>query len=64
VTSPYWEASRLSKNFPLVSVGGGDPPQTDPCEPLSPHGFFGREVPVVEAMKNWMLGRDFTRDIR
>jgi hypothetical protein len=64
VTSPYWEASRLSRNFPLVSVSGGDPPQSDPCEPLSPHGFFGREAPVVNAMKNWMLGRDFTRDIR
>lgn len=63
-TSPYWEADRLSKNFPLVSVSGGDPPQTDPCEPLSPHGFFGREAPVVDAIKNWMLGRDFTRDIR
>ncbi len=64
VTSPYWEAARLSKNFPLVSVSGGDAPQTDPCDALSPHGFFGREAPVVNAMKNWMLGRDFTRDIR
>jgi hypothetical protein len=63
-TSPYWEANRMSKGFPLVSVSGGDPPQTDPCEPLSPHGFFGREASVVDAIKNWMLWRDFTRDIR
>lgn len=64
VTSPYWEASRLAKNFPLISVSGGNPPQTDACEPLSPHGFFGRDDLVVNAMKNWMLGRDFSREIR
>jgi len=62
VTSPYWQVMRLSKNFPLVSVSGGLPPQTDSCDSLSPHGFFGREAPVVQAMKDWVLGREFARD--
>lgn len=64
VTSPYLGARRLAKYFPLVSVSGGGLSGTDPCEPLSPHGFYGREAPVVQAMKDWMLGREFARDIR
>lgn len=64
LSSPYWVAKQLAKNFPLVSVSGGDAPQTGPCAPLSAHGFFGREAPVVQAMKDWMLGREFARDIR
>jgi len=31
---------------------------------MSPHGYFGRDTQVALAMKNWMLGRDFTRDIQ
>lgn len=61
--SPYYNAERLSKSFPLVSVSGGDPPQSGPCDPQSPHGYFGRDAPVAQAMKNWMLGREFTREI-
>lgn len=64
VSSPYRMAEQLGKTYSLVSVSGGDPPQAGPCDPLSPHGFFGREAPVVQAMKDWMLGRDFARDIR
>jgi len=62
--SPYSNAERLSKSFPLVSVSGGDPAQSGPCDPQSPHGFFGKDAPVAQAMKNWMLGREFARDIR
>jgi poly(3-hydroxybutyrate) depolymerase len=63
-TSPYSGAERLSKNFPLVSVSGGDPPQSQPCEAVSAHGYLGRETQVTQAMKSWMFGREFTRDIR
>jgi hypothetical protein len=63
-TSPYYNAERLSKNFPLISVSGGDPPQSGPCDPQAAHGYFGKDAPVVQAMKNWMLGREFPRDIR
>jgi hypothetical protein len=55
---------RLSQSYPLISVSGGDPPQTGPCDPLAPHGYFGREASVVQAMKNWMLGREFAREIQ
>jgi hypothetical protein len=40
------------------------PAQSGPCDPQSPHGYFGRDAPVVQAMKNWMLGRAFVRDIK
>ena len=63
-SSPYQNVERLSKTYPLVSVSGGNPPQSGPCDPLAPHGYFGREAPVVQAMKNWMQGREFARDIQ
>ena len=28
------------------------------------YGFFGKDAPVAQAMKNWMLGRDFAREIK
>lgn len=62
-TSPYAGAQRLAKQFPLITVSGGDPPQTEPCEPLAPHGYFGRETATVQAIRNWLLGREFARDI-
>jgi pimeloyl-ACP methyl ester carboxylesterase len=63
-TSPYWAVERLAKSAALVSVSGGDPPQSGPCDPMSPHGYFGRDAPVVMAMKSWMLGGEFAADIR
>ena len=51
-------------NAQAVRVSGGNPPQTGPCEPLAPHGYFGREAPVVQAIKQWMLGQEFARDIQ
>jgi poly(3-hydroxybutyrate) depolymerase len=62
-TSPYRNVERISKNAALVSVSGGDSPQSGPCEPMSPHGYFGRDAPVAQAIRNWMLGREFARDI-
>jgi hypothetical protein len=54
----------LARRFPLVKVSGGNPAQSGPCEPLSQHGFFGREAQAVDAMAAWMLGRPFAKDIR
>ena len=62
-TSPYWGVERLAKSFPLVSVTGGDSPQSGPCDPQSQHGFFGKDAAVAQAVRNWMLGRDFPREI-
>ena len=62
--TPYAPAQRLSSRFPLITVAGGDPPQSEPCEPFSNHGFLGREAQVVDAISAWMLGKPFPRDIQ
>lgn len=61
--SPYAGAQRLASRYPLVSVDGGDPPQTGPCEPLNAHGYSGRDAQVGAAIRAWMMGRDFPREI-
>jgi len=61
--SPYSGVQRLSRTFALVSVTGGDPPQSGPCEPQSPHGYLGREAETMRAIRNWMLGREYAREI-
>lgn len=55
-STPYVEAHHLSKRFPLVSVKGGLPPQSDPCQAMSAHGFLGKEAETVDAIAGWMLG--------
>jgi pimeloyl-ACP methyl ester carboxylesterase len=62
--TPYFEAERLARRFPLVSVSGGKPAQSGPCEPLSQHGFFGKEAETVDAIAAWMLGKPFAKEIR
>lgn len=60
---PYGAAETLGSTFPLISVSGGKPAESDPCEPLAAHGYFGKEEETVRAMKEWMLGRPFARRI-
>ena len=61
--TPYREAARLAGKYPLVSVTGGAPSQSDECEGQSAHGFFGRETLVVDAIVNWMLKRPYSANI-
>jgi len=61
--SPYGDGASLAKTFPLVSVTGGLPPTSDACEPMSPHGYLGRETETVDAIVNWMLKRPYAREI-
>ncbi len=61
--TPYWEAKRLASSYPLVSVNGGDPARSEPCEAFSAHGYLGVEAPTVAAMSRWMLGLEFPRTI-
>jgi len=63
-STPYYEAERLGRRFPLISVWGGKPPESGPCDPLAPHGFFGKEAETVDAIAAWMLGRPFAKEIR
>ncbi len=47
----------------FVEVEGGDPPQSDPCEALAPHGFFGRERDVVAVIADWIAGKPVPKEI-
>jgi hypothetical protein len=60
---PYRDAESLSRSFPLISVSGGKPAESDPCEPLAAHGYFGKEAETVAAIKSWMLGRPFPKAV-
>ena len=62
--TPYLEATRVGKQFPLITVTGGKPAESDPCEPLSAHGFYGREAETVDAIGAWMLKKPFPKEIR
>lgn len=54
--TPYFMAQRRAAGHALVSVHGGDPPRSDPCEPFSAHGYLGVEAPTVHAIVAWMRG--------
>jgi len=56
---PYDAARQLGRRFPLVSVSGGRLAESGPCEPFSPHGYFGREREAASAIRSWMLGRPY-----
>lgn len=60
---PYRDAESLGRSFPLISVSGGKPAESDPCEPLAAHGYFGKEAETVTAIKGWMLGRPFSKTV-
>lgn len=62
-STPYFDAERLGGKYPLISVSGGKPPETGPCDPLSAHGFFGKEAQTVAAIAAWMLGKPFDKEI-
>ena len=37
---------------------GGSTPITDPCDPLAPHGFFGIDQKLVDAVTKWIRRRE------
>jgi len=61
--TPYSSAKGLSGQYPLITVFGGLPPQSKPCDAMSEHGFLGREAATVEAISRWMLKQPFSREI-
>lgn len=63
-STPYRDAEKLAGTYPLISVEGGKPPETGPCDPLAPHGYFGKEAETVAAIAAWMLGKPFAKEIR
>jgi len=62
--TPYTSAKRLSDQFPLISVSGGLPPQSDACEAMSAHGYIGKEGETVKAIAQWILKQPFSKEIR
>jgi pimeloyl-ACP methyl ester carboxylesterase len=53
-----WLMRRLSAapKRELLTFSGGDRPQSDACEPLAPHGYFGLDAKVVDAIAAWIVG--------
>jgi dienelactone hydrolase len=54
---PYAGAKSMAERYPLITVHGGLPPESDPCEAMSAHGYLGKEAETAAAIKLWMLGR-------
>jgi pimeloyl-ACP methyl ester carboxylesterase len=54
------EISEVMKNLTqaprveLITFDGGEPPQSEPCEARSYHGFFGIDAEVVSAIVTWI----------
>ncbi len=61
--TPYFLAARLAGSHPLISVKGGTPPESGPCDPFAPHGYFGKEAETVDAITAWMLKKPFAKEI-
>ncbi len=64
IATPYGMARRAAAaGRLLVSVHGGDPPRSEPCEAFSAHGYLGVEAPVVHAIVRWMHGETPPADV-
>ena len=63
--TPYHEAQRIAgaQRYPLISVKGGEPARSDPCEALSAHGYLGKEKETVDAIVNWILKKPYPATI-
>jgi hypothetical protein len=62
--TPYAPAEALGRTHPLVSVSGGAPARSDPCEAFSAHGYLGVEAPTVAAIGHWILGQPYPKTVR
>lgn len=62
-TSPFTNVAPLMArvtNAPrkeLIAVSGGLPPQSDACDALSRHGYYGIEDEVIGDITRWIAGR-------
>ncbi len=58
---PKW--LKRSPRVDFVEVLGGDAAISDPCEPLAPHGFLGRERETVGVIADWIAGRPVPKQV-
>jgi alpha-beta hydrolase superfamily lysophospholipase len=63
-STPYSDAARWAEKYPLISVFGGSPPQSGPCDAFSQHGYLGKESETVEQIVNWMLKKPFEYQVK
>jgi hypothetical protein len=63
-STPYGDAARLAERYPLISVVGGLPPQSGPCDAFSQHGFLGKEADTVAEIVNWMTQKPHRPDVK
>ena len=56
--SPYRNAQFFARDLqlPLITVDGGKAEVTGPCEPGSPHGYWGKEPGTVAEILHWLRG--------
>jgi len=47
-----------SERAKFRSFSGGSTPLSDPCDPLAPHGYFGIDQKVVDAITRWIRRRE------
>ena len=65
----FADAVRLQKRVTksakveFIEVQGGDPPRSEACEPLTPHGYLGKEREVVTAITDWVEGKPVPKQI-
>jgi hypothetical protein len=62
--TPYPNLARAAAGFPLISVSGGKPAESGPCEPFAAHGYFGVERQTVDAISAWMLKKPFPTEVQ
>ena len=48
------ERMKATTDARFLSFSGGNKPESGPCEPFSPHGYFGIESQVTTAIIAWM----------
>ena len=61
----YRDAQRFSEKSrsPLVTVRGGGPWRGDACQAFTAHGFVGREIETINAMRSWLKTGAIPRDV-
>lgn len=58
--TPYADTPALLRDLAstprreLLTVSGGDPPQSGPCDARAAHGYFGLDAEVVTAIARWI----------
>jgi len=61
--TPYSGALALAERYPLITVDGPMGGERGACTSEGMHGLSGRDRPVVEAVRAWVQGQAWPREI-